>query len=156
MKILTAMILSLLAFSAAAQGHLEITTTVQKEEEFVSDDGEAKKRLVTADIVVPGETVFYTITFRNISDESADNVVITNPIAENLVYVNGSGYGPGTEIEFSVDGGASFGKAKDLQVVENDVARPAEARDYTHVRWVVQGDLAAGEQGTARFAAVLE
>lgn len=156
MRILTALILSLLAFGAAAQGHLEITTTVQKEEEFVSDEGETKKRLVTADIVVPGETVFYTITFRNISDESADNVVITNPIAENLVYVNGSGYGPGTELEFSVDGGASFGKAKDLQVVENDIARPAEARDYTHVRWVVQGDLAAGEQGTAQFAAVLE
>ena len=156
MKILTTLILGMLAFAAAAQGHLEITTTVQKEEEFVSDDGATKKRLVTADIVVPGETVFYTITFRNISDESADNVVITNPIAENLVYVNGSGYGPGTEIEFSVDGGANFGKAKDLQVVENDVARPAEARDYTHVRWVVQGDLAAGEQGTARFAAVLE
>ena len=59
-------------------------------------------------------------------------------------------------LAFCVDGGTSFGKAKDLQVVENDVARPAEARDYTHVRWVVQGDLAAGEQGTARFAAVLE
>ena len=156
MKILTAIAACILAFSAAAQGHLEITTTVQKEEEFVSDNGETRKRLVTADVVVPGETVFYTITFTNVSDESADNVVITNPIAENLIYVNGSGYGPGTDIEFSVDGGASFGKAEDLQVVENDVARPAEARDYTHVRWVVQGDLAAGEQGTARFAAVLE
>ena len=156
MKILTAIAACVVAFSAMAQGHLEITTTVQKEEEFVSDNGETKKRLVTADVVVPGETVFYTITFTNISDESADNVVITNPIAENLIYVNGSGDGPGTEIEFSVDGGASFGKAEDLQVVENDVARPAEARDYTHVRWVVQGDLAAGAQGTARFAAVLE
>ena len=82
MKILTAIAACVVAFSAMAQGHLEITTTVQKEEEFVSDNGETKKRLVTADVVVPGETVFYTITFTNISDESADNVVITNPIAD--------------------------------------------------------------------------
>ncbi|MEL7185571.1 MAG: hypothetical protein AAFN50_03910, partial [Pseudomonadota bacterium] len=62
MKIMTTIVLSMLAFTASAQAHLEINTTVQKEEEFVTDDGETKKRLVVADVVVPGETVFYTIT----------------------------------------------------------------------------------------------
>ena len=82
--------------------------------------------------------------------------MITNPIADNLVYVNGSGFGQGTQLEFSVDRGATFGKAEELQVVEDGETRPAEAHDYTHVRWVVLGNLAAGEQGTARFAAVLK
>ena len=156
MKILTGFILSMMAFSAAAQTHLEVTTTVQKEEEFVNDAGVIETRLVAADVVVPGEKVFYTITFRNISEETADNVVITNPIAEDLAYVAGSGFGPGTTIEFSVDGGTSFGKAEDLEIVEDEIARPAEASDYTHVRWVMQNDLAAGAQATARFAAILE
>ena len=55
-----------------------------------------------------------------------------------------------------MDNGVTFGRAENLEVIENDVARPAEARDFTHVRWVMQNDLAAGAQGTARFAAVLE
>ena len=156
MKILTGILTSMVAMAAIAQAHLEVTTTVQKEEQYVNDAGQVEKRLVPADVVVPGEKVFYTITFRNVSEESADNVVITNPIAADLIYVMGSGYGPGTEIEFSVDGGASFGKAEQLQVTEDGVTRAAEPRDFTHVRWVMQNDLAAGAQGTARFAAVLE
>jgi uncharacterized repeat protein (TIGR01451 family) len=150
------LVLTGLSFSAVAAGHLDISTKVQKEEEFVNDAGETAKRLVAADVVVPGETVFYTITFRNVSDESADNVVITNPISTDLRYVEGSGFGPGTDIRFSVDGGKSFAPAAELFVVEDGTKRPADARDYTHVRWVMKKNLAAGAQGSARFAAVLE
>lgn len=156
MKILTSLIISALAFSAVAQTHLDVQTTLQKQEEFVNDAGEAETRMVVADVVVPGETVFYTITFTNISDESADDVVITNPIAENLMYVDGSGFGPGADIVFSVDGGQSFANKSELTVTEDGVARAAEGRDFTHVRWVMKNDLAAGSQGIARFAAILE
>ena len=156
MKLMTCIALTLLAFSAAAEAHLDVTTTVEKQETFTTDDGELAQRMVAAEVVVPGETVFYTITFRNISDESADNVVITNPIAEDLMYVDGSGFGPGSDIQFSVDGGNTFAPAAALTVVEDGETRPAEARDYTHVRWIMQNDLAAGAQGTARFAAILE
>jgi uncharacterized repeat protein (TIGR01451 family) len=156
MKILMSLILTLMAVSAVAQGHLDVQTTVQKEETFVNEAGESDKRLVTADIVVPGDRVFYTITFTNTSDESADSVVVTNPIAEGLVYVNGSAFGPGTDITFSVDDGVIFAAADDLTVTENGESRPAEAKDFTHIRWVMRSDLAAGAQGTARFAAILE
>jgi uncharacterized repeat protein (TIGR01451 family) len=156
MKILMSLILTLMAVSAVAQGHLNVQTTVQKEETFVNEAGESEKRLVTADIVVPGDRVFYTITFTNTSDESADKVVVTNPIAEGLVYVNGSAFGPGTDITFSVDDAASFAAADELTVTENGESRPAEAKDFTHIRWVMRRDLAAGAQGTARFAAILE
>jgi len=156
MKILMSLILTLMAVSAVAQGHLDVRTIVQKEETFVNEAGESEKRLVAADIVVPGVRVFYTITFTNTSDESADKVVVTNPIAEGLVYVNGSAFGPGTDITFSVDGGASFAAADDLTVTEDGESRPAEAKDFTHIRWVMRSDLAAGAQGTARFAAILE
>ena len=156
MKILTSLILTLMAFTALAQGHLDVQTTVQKQETFVNEAGEAEQRLVPADVVVPGERVIYTITFTNISDESAEKVVITNPIAEGLVYVDGSAFGPGTDITFSVDDGENYAAAGDLTVTENGESRPAEAKDFTHIRWVMRSELAAGAQGTARFAAILE
>jgi len=156
MKFLTAMTLLLLALNAAAQSHLEVQTTVQKQEVFVNAQGEEETRLVPADTVLPGETVFYTITFTNVSDEVADRVVITNPIDESLVYLDGSAFGAGMDIVFSVDGGESFAAASELTVTEDGEVRAAEPRDFTHVRWVMRNDLAAGAQGTARFAAVLE
>ena len=155
MKILTAIALTLLATTATAQ-HLDVQTTVHKQEVVVNDAGEEEQRLVEADLVLPGETVFYTITFTNVSDEVADRVVITNPISENLVDLDGSAVGAGMDIVFSVDGGATFAAAGDLTVTEDGETRAAEAKDFTHVRWVMRNDLAAGAQGTARFAAVLE
>jgi len=143
------------AASAQEQGHLNVRTIVQKEKVIVNDAGETERRLVPADTVVPGDDVVYTITFTNISDESAANVVITNPIADSLTYVAGSAFGPGTVIEFSVDGGQTFGNADDLVVGTNGGQRPAGVDDFTHVRWTFEYDLDAGAQGLARFRARL-
>lgn len=156
MKISNVLIMIVLAFSAAAHAQLNVHTTVQKEEVFVNDAGESEIRLVPAEVVVPGETVFYTITFVNSSEESADNVVITNPIENHRVYVDGSAFGPGTDMRFSVDGGKTFAAANDLTVTDNGDIRSAESSDYTHIRWVMKNNLAAGAQGTARFAVVVE
>jgi len=158
MKILMSVILIASAAVATAQeqGHLDVQTTVQKEEVIVNEAGESETRLVAAAVVVPGESVVYTTTFTNVSAEPADNIVITNPIAEDLMYVDGSAFGPGMDIQFSVDGGATFAAAKELTIVEDGEVRSARAEDFTHVRWVMQHDLKVGAQGIARFAAVLE
>jgi len=160
MKYSISAILMMLALSQQAvaqeQGHLNVTTTVQKQEVTVNDSGEAGTRLVAADSVVPGESVVYTITFQNISDEPAANVVITNPISEDLTYVDGSAFGPGTVIQFSTDGGQNFAAADELTVIDDGVSRPAGPDDFTHIRWVMQRELAVGAQGTARFTAVLK
>lgn len=158
MKTLMSVLMLGISLSAAAMadGSLDVRTTVQKEEVIVNDAGEETRQLVAADLVVPGESVFYTITFKNVGEESADNVVITNPIAENLTYIDGSAFGPGTEILFSADGGITFAAAGELTVEQDGQRRAATADDYTHVRWVVSNDLEPGAQGTARFAAILE
>ena len=153
-------VLLMLVMSAFAladeQGHLNVRTIVQKEEVTVTESGDKETRLVPAGTVVPGERVVYTITFQNISEEPAENIVITNPISGELTYVDGSAFGPGTEIQFSVDGGQTFADRDALTVTENGETRAAVADDFTHVRWVMQTELAAGAQGMARFAAVLE
>ena len=151
------LVLSLAAAAHAQEpGQLEVTTIVQKEVIVEKEDGTTETRLVTADSVVPGERVVYTISFRNTGASPADNVVITNPIAETLTYVAGSAAGQDLEVGFSVDGGATFAPAGELKVVEDGIERPATTLDYTHVRWVMQSELAAGAQGHATFAAVLE
>jgi len=144
-----------MAAIAQEQGHLNVRTIVQKEEVTVTDAGETQRKLVSADTIVPGDDVVYTITFTNVSDETADNIVITNPISENLTYVLGSAFGPGTVIEFSVDDGKSFATPDQLMVGTNGNERPAEAADFTHVRWTMQNELQAGAQGMARFKARL-
>ena len=160
MKNMIGLILMMSALTAHAiaqeQGHLNVMTTVQKEEVTVNDAGEAETSLVPVETVIPGDRVIYTITFQNIGDEPAGDVVITNPIADSLTYVDGSAFGPGTEIQFSIDGGNSFANRDALTIAENGAVRPAEAKDFTHIRWVMQQQLAVGAQGMARFSAVLK
>ena len=151
----------LLFFSSASavsqeQGHLNVTTLVQMEEVSVDDDGERQTRLIPADTVVPGDVVIYTTTVENISDQGAQNVVVTNPVPEHLSYVAGSAFSPGMVIEFSVDGGATYAAAEELTVDEDGQSRAATANDFTHIRFVMQGELAAGAQGIARFRARLD
>jgi uncharacterized repeat protein (TIGR01451 family) len=138
------------------EGHLNVRTIVQKEEVTVSDSGETERRLVPAATVVPGDAVVYTITFTNTSDETAENIVITNPLAGELTYVEGSAFGPGTTIEFSVDGGVTYAPADELTVTEDGEVRSARPQDFTHIRWVMQNELQAGAQGLARFRARLD
>lgn len=156
MKYLITTFVLLFAVVATAQGHLDVQTVVQKETVVVNEAGESEAQLVAAELVVPGETVFYTITFTNVGAEPADNIVITNPIAEDLMYVDGSAFGAGMDILFSVDGGVTFATASELTVGDGDEVRGARASDFTHVRWVMQNDLEAGAQGLVRFAAILE
>ena len=89
MKILMSAIFLGLSFGAFAQekGTLDVLTVVQKEEVVVSKDGKTESRLVAIKAVVPGERVFYTITFTNVGSNPAEDVVITNPIASELTYV---------------------------------------------------------------------
>ncbi|MCZ6772860.1 MAG: hypothetical protein O7G83_12920 [Proteobacteria bacterium] len=157
LKLLLAAAAALVVLPAIAQeqGHLNVRTVVQKEEVTVSASGETERRLVPAATVVPGDDVIYTITFTNTSEESADNIVITNPLAGELTYVAGSAFGPGTTIEFSVDGGISYAAADELTITEDGEVRPAQPDDFTHIRWVMQNELQAGAQGLARFRARL-
>lgn len=148
----------LISGTAVAQGngHLEVTTIVQKEIVVENEQGETITQLVEAQSVVPGEKVVYTISFKNVGDAAAENVVITNPISESLTYVAGSASNGSMRIEFSADGGKTFGLASELRIVDGDIERPATTQDYTHIRWIMQTQLEVGAEGSASFAAVLQ
>ena len=140
----------------AQENHLDVRTVVQKETTVENEQGETETALVAADRVLPGDKVVYTITFTNVGAEAADNVVITNPIDASLTYLNGSAFGVGMRIEFSVDDGRSFAEQGELRVATEAGERVAEAADYTHLRWTSIEALPAGETGVARFAATVD
>lgn len=143
------------AASAAAQQQLDVRTVAQKEETVSNANGEVETRLVAPESVVPGDKVIYTITFTNVGSESADDVVVTNPIDPSLTYVAGSAFGAGMTIEFSADGGQSWAAAGELTVADADRERLAEPEDYTHLRWTLAGNLEPGATGVARFSAIV-
>lgn len=146
---------TILSTGALAQQQLDVRTVVQKEEITTNAAGETETSLVAPESVVPGDKVVYTITFTNVGDETAGDVVVTNPIDSNLTYVRGSAFGAGMTIEFSADGGQTWGTAADLSVTGANGERPAEPADYTHVRWTLDGELAPSATGVARFSATV-
>lgn len=154
--IIAACLLALAAGGALAQqGKVALQTAVQKEQRSVDEAGEVSMELVEADKVVPGDVVIYTVTYTNVSDESVENIVITNPIPAQLTFVPDSSFSPGAEVSFSADGGATWGELDALVVRDGDAERIATAEDLTHIRWRLTGELESGEQGFTRFRAQL-
>jgi uncharacterized repeat protein (TIGR01451 family) len=147
----------LTAAGALADGEIELKAVVEQEIRVVEEDGREVTKRVPAGKVVPGNVVIYTITARNISDHSVDNVIISDPIPEHMTYVLGSATGEGTEITYSVDGGQSFAALEELRVTDDTGAqREAEAGDYTNIRWKLVGSLAPAASKSVNFRARLD
>jgi uncharacterized repeat protein (TIGR01451 family) len=126
---------------------IELTTTAQVEVTETNAQGEEVVKRQPATQVVPGKEVIYTIRANNTGAEPAESIVVTNPIPQHTEYVEGSAFGSGTDITFSVDGGKSYGKPGQLTVKTADgKTRPATSRDYTHVRWIFQFELQPGQE----------
>jgi uncharacterized repeat protein (TIGR01451 family) len=153
----TIFLVAALANSATAAAQVILENSVEKVETFVNEAGEPQRRLVDADSVVPGDELRYTITFANDGGESVDagSVVITNPIPEETEYLNGTAFGSGTDIVFSVDG-EIFAAPEVLRVTRDGIEIPASAKDYESIRWVFRPALEPGETGNVSFSVRLK
>ena len=145
-------LLILTAFSSQAMAQIEVKTVAEIEVTEIDKQGKKTVKRTAATSVVPGTEVIYTITAKNTGNEPADNIVVTNPVPEQTVYVDGSAFGAGTNITFSVDGGKSYDKAQNLKVKDKTgQSRSATAEDYTHVRWTLQFNLQPGQEATVWY-----
>jgi uncharacterized repeat protein (TIGR01451 family) len=141
----------------AQQGNVQLEHKAEQRQSFVDENGVEQTRMTEAARVIPGEEIFFTVTYSNNGDEPAENIIITNPVPNNMDYVNGSASGDNTTIMFSVDGGNNFDVPQNLTVTDTEGSqKPASAVDYTHIRWTVEGDIASGTSGTVQFSAVVE
>ncbi|HIP80797.1 MAG TPA: hypothetical protein EYH16_00090 [Leucothrix mucor] len=136
---------------AAAQGHLQVTSKVQKMV-YVNKGGKRVPTYIPAVKVLPGEILQYNTFFQNISGKAAANINIVNPIPKHTVYLPNSAQGHNTHIVFSVDGGKHYGKAGSLKVRARDgKIYPAKPSDYTHIRWQYNGSLPPKQRKAVGF-----
>ena len=143
--------------SARSRAGIELATRVEKIVAVVATDPDAPRtQLVSARGASPGDELVVTVTFTNVTTEAIDGVRITQPIPANMRYVENSAIGPGSEVLYSVDGGATYGQPNELRVVAADGARRAATPDdYTHIRWLLKAPLEAGARGFARLRAIV-
>jgi len=136
-----------------AQARVELVNEVHKVDRYVDDEGRVQRRLVAPNRVIPGDELRYSVRFTNVGDDPVDagSVVITNPVPGNTEYLEGTAAGDFSEILYSVDAGAQFGSPSALRVSENGSEAPANASDYTTIRWVYAPGLAPGATGTVSF-----
>lgn len=147
--------LLLLPAMALAEPKISLEAKAEKEVVVKDDKGREKVQRVPASDIGPGETIIYTIDYKNAGDEPATNVVVDNPIAAETSFVPGSATGEGAQIVFSIDGGKTYNKPPQLTYEvpgldgkpEKVVATPDE---YTHIRWIIE-QVPPGTAGSVSF-----
>jgi uncharacterized repeat protein (TIGR01451 family) len=149
---MAALLVSAMSAQAADKACVELKTVAETEQEVV-EQGQKVKRLAPAGKVVPGDEVVWTITATNVCKQATDNVVIANPVPEQMTYVAGSAMGTGADIAYSLDG-KDFKSAAELQVRAGDgAARAARADEYRAIRWTYKSAFAPGATAFVRYRA---
>lgn len=148
------LLLSLFAVAVYAAPQVELQVSVEKDRITVNDKGEKISQRVPADEVVQGDTLFYTIHYKNVGDESATNVQLDNPIADGTSYQADSAWGKNAIIQFTVNGKDYQAAAKLKKATKTadgkTVEASATADDYTAIRWLVK-EIKPGAEGKVGF-----
>jgi uncharacterized repeat protein (TIGR01451 family) len=157
MKIPLALAAAALAALAALPASAAMTAKQTVEKEIVvraANGAETTKRL-PADKVAPGETVVYSIKYRNDSAEAASDIVLVMPVPKEVAYVEGSVSGEDASVTFSADGGKTYVARGRLTVVEGGEARPARGDEITHIRWTLAGPVPPRSDGEVSYKGIL-
>lgn len=136
---------ALMGLPALSEG-IAANQTIEKQIVSVDEDGTEEIDYVAADMVAPGDTVRYVLSFRNDGEDAAQSVTLVMPVPEETAFIPGSAAHDGVDAGFSYDGGQTFGPE------EADEG----AEDPSHIRWIMIDDLAPGAEGQVSFKAVLE
>jgi uncharacterized repeat protein (TIGR01451 family) len=153
-------ILALIAASPLALGAAEASMTarqvVEKEVVTAAANGEETVKRIPADKVTPGETVVYSIRYKNDGAAPAADIVLVMPVPKEVAYVEGSVDGEETaSVSFSADGGDTYVARGRLTIVEGGEARPARGDEITHIKWTLTAPVAAKAEGEVSYKAVL-
>jgi uncharacterized repeat protein (TIGR01451 family) len=148
---------TLIAVSAVAwgKGTFELKNSAFVEKLVVEKDGSKSKKLVPAGKVVPGDEVTYVISYKNLSDKPAADVIISNKIPLHMIYSQAEA-NEKSALQFSVDAGKTFGPLEKLKVNDNlRKRRSALPADVTNVQWKFAKFVQPKEEGEVKFRAVL-
>jgi len=80
----------------------------------------------------------------------AGSIVITDVVPAHTEYLDGTAFGAGTQIWYSVDG-EMYAPPNELTVVNDGVEMLASAKDYRSIRWTFAPALDPGDSGYISF-----
>lgn len=152
-RMLTVVFAVFLAGAASvAHAQVQLDNTIKKVETFVNADGEVERRLVNASSVVPGDELQYTVRFTNSGENPVDagSIVITDVVPVHTEYLDGTAFGAGTDIWYSVDG-EMYAPPAELMVVVDGAETLASAKEYRSIRWTFGPALEPGDSGYISF-----
>jgi uncharacterized repeat protein (TIGR01451 family) len=129
--------------------------TLRAELRVPQGNGANTYQYIPATKVEQGQEIDYTLRITNPDAAPLVAAAVVQALPLNTRYVAGSATGAGADIQFSVDGGHSFGKPGVLKSPAN-TSRVASAGEYTHIRWQLRYPLAPKAVVLARFRAVFE
>ena len=152
MRLLITMLALLAPAAALAADEVRLTSEVFVERNVPQPDGSVRTVREAPNVVTPGETLVFVLTYRNEGAAAATGFVVTNPMPESVIYADRAS--PGEIV--SVDGGQNWGELASLRVNNADgTMRPAAVADVTHVRWRFAAPIPAGEGGNLSFQGVV-
>lgn len=157
-KHLSVLGLSALALVFAAQANaLTAKQTVEKEVVTISADGTKLTTRMPAELVVPGETVVYTVNFVNDSEAPATDLVLAMPIPSDVRFLEGSADRDGAKVLYSADGGETYAVREAVEIpAVGGGTRTARSEDITHVQWTIAGPVPIGGSDSVAFKARLK
>jgi len=145
-------LLAILVLPSLSLAQVELTTEAFEVIEKTLESGKPQTQWIKPDNIVPGDKIGYKITIKNSSNDAADNLVLSNPIPEHTLYIDGSARGANATIQFSIDkAGKAFAKPSELFVEENGKRILATAKHYTHVKWILNQSIPAGEESSVQY-----
>jgi uncharacterized repeat protein (TIGR01451 family) len=117
-----------------------LTGIIEAYRVVVDDDG--NEQLLPAEKVRPDDIIEYKLTYRNASSTPLQNIVITDPVPPEAVYVADSALLPQEgRIQFSINDGESY-QAWPIKIpflTENGekMWKNASPEQVTHIRWTL-------------------
>lgn len=99
--------------------------------------------------LTPGEVIIWKVRVKNRSARTVSNVRADGLVPKGTQFVPNSFSGVGSRVEYSIDGGASY--SAQPTIVVNGKVRPAPMDSYTNVRFLWDGEIAAGESKAAQY-----
>ena len=140
-----------------AADKLVLSSAVFQEIEMTDAQGNKKIKRVPAATALPGSELIYVTTYTNTGDKAAEDVIINNPLAKELLYKNQSASGENAKIAVSVDGGKHYGDLAVLRIPTGDGdSRSAQVNDITDLQFKITNPVLPQTEGTVSFRVILK
>jgi uncharacterized repeat protein (TIGR01451 family) len=92
-------------------------------------------------VVMPGDSLRYTVSSQNAGDRTAEDLVISQPIPTRTTYeLASANSNSNAEITYSIDNGQTYTEKPTIEVTLPNgqvEKRPAPAEAYTHIKWKI-------------------